>query len=117
MSVPIFASEEVLDEAAILIPDEDDDEVEKFREFLDYGDAGGLRGRRPAAERSAVEEDRHPDLAVHARDPDGHVAEPVVRGCCCRCGVEDMNAVCSPDSVPPVTPTFSPHMRQRRPCR
>jgi bifunctional DNase/RNase len=35
MSVPIFASEAVLDEAAILIPDEDDDEVEKFREFLD----------------------------------------------------------------------------------
>jgi bifunctional DNase/RNase len=35
MSVPIFASEEVLDEAAILIPDEDDDEVERFREFLD----------------------------------------------------------------------------------
>ena len=35
MSVPIFASEEVLDEAAILIPGEDDDEVEKFREFLD----------------------------------------------------------------------------------
>lgn len=35
MSVPIFASEAVLEEAAILIPDEDDDEVERFREFLD----------------------------------------------------------------------------------
>ena len=74
MSVPIFASEEVLDEAAILIPDEDDDEVEKFREFLDTVTpedfAGGDR---------AVEEDRHPDLPVHARHPDGHVLEPVVQ--------------------------------------
>jgi bifunctional DNase/RNase len=35
MSVPIFASEEVLEEAAILIPGEEDEEVEKFREFLD----------------------------------------------------------------------------------
>ena len=33
----IFATEELLDTAAILIPDEeeDEDEVEKFREFLD----------------------------------------------------------------------------------
>jgi bifunctional DNase/RNase len=35
MSVPIFASEEVLDEAAILIPGDEDEEVERFREFLD----------------------------------------------------------------------------------
>jgi hypothetical protein len=35
MAIPIFAMEEVLDEAAILIPGEEDDEVEKFREFLD----------------------------------------------------------------------------------
>ncbi len=35
LSVPIFASEEVLEEAAILIPGDDDEEVEKFREFLD----------------------------------------------------------------------------------
>jgi uncharacterized protein len=32
---PIFGSEEVLDEAGIAIPDEQEDEVEKFREFLD----------------------------------------------------------------------------------
>jgi uncharacterized protein len=32
---PIFASDEVLDEAGIAIPDEQEDEVEKFREFLD----------------------------------------------------------------------------------
>lgn len=31
----IFASEEVLDEAGVPIPDEQEDEVEKFREFLD----------------------------------------------------------------------------------
>ncbi|GAA3191919.1 bifunctional nuclease family protein [Actinocorallia longicatena] len=31
----IFASEDVLDEAGVSIPDEQDDEVEKFREFLD----------------------------------------------------------------------------------
>jgi bifunctional DNase/RNase len=35
MSVPIYASEEVLDEASILIPADEDEEVEKFREFLD----------------------------------------------------------------------------------
>ena len=35
MAVPIFASESVLEEAAILIPGEEDEEVEKFREFLD----------------------------------------------------------------------------------
>ncbi|KIQ67088.1 MULTISPECIES: bifunctional nuclease family protein [Kitasatospora] len=32
---PIFGSEEVLAEAGISIPDEQEDEVEKFREFLD----------------------------------------------------------------------------------
>jgi uncharacterized protein len=32
---PIFGAEEVLDEAGITIPDEQEDEVEKFREFLE----------------------------------------------------------------------------------
>jgi bifunctional DNase/RNase len=32
---PIFGAEEVLEEAGIAIPDEQEDEVEKFREFLD----------------------------------------------------------------------------------
>jgi len=32
---PIFGAEEVLDEAGIPIPDEQEDEVERFREFLD----------------------------------------------------------------------------------
>ena len=31
----IFAAEEILDEAGVAIPDEQEDEVEKFREFLD----------------------------------------------------------------------------------
>ena len=32
---PIFGAEEVLEEAGISIPDEQEDEVERFREFLD----------------------------------------------------------------------------------
>src|SRR6266568_1223343 len=31
----IFAQDEILDEAGVSIPDEQEDEVEKFREFLD----------------------------------------------------------------------------------
>jgi hypothetical protein len=31
----IFASDEILDEAGVAIPNEQEDEVEKFREFLD----------------------------------------------------------------------------------
>ena len=47
---PIFASEEILDEAGVAIPDEQEDEVEKFREFLDtispedFGRAASLTG-------------------------------------------------------------------------
>jgi uncharacterized protein len=35
MTVPIYASEDVLSEASILIPGDEDEEVEKFREFLE----------------------------------------------------------------------------------
>jgi bifunctional DNase/RNase len=35
MAIPIFADESVLEEASILIPGDEDEEVEKFREFLD----------------------------------------------------------------------------------
>jgi uncharacterized protein len=35
VSVPIFANEEVLTEASIVIRDDEEQEVEKFREFLD----------------------------------------------------------------------------------
>jgi uncharacterized protein len=35
VNVPIFASEDVLTEASILIRDDEEQEVEKFREFLD----------------------------------------------------------------------------------
>ena len=35
MEAPIFADEEVLTDASILIPSDEEDEVEKFREFLE----------------------------------------------------------------------------------
>jgi uncharacterized protein len=35
LNVPIFANEEVLSEASIVIRDDEEQEVEKFREFLD----------------------------------------------------------------------------------
>ncbi len=35
VSVPIFANEEVLTEASIDVPDDEEQEVEKFREFLE----------------------------------------------------------------------------------
>ncbi|HYN75864.1 MAG TPA: bifunctional nuclease family protein [Candidatus Limnocylindria bacterium] len=47
---PIFGAPAVLDEAGIEIPDEQEDEVEKFREFLDqitpedFEDLGGASG-------------------------------------------------------------------------
>ena len=49
-AAPIFGAEDVLDEAGIEIPDEQEDEVEKFREFLDqispedFEDLGGSAG-------------------------------------------------------------------------
>ena len=58
----IYASDEVLDEAGVAIPDEQEDEVEKFREFLDTitpktsaaqpsGRPAGARGRGLAGAR------------------------------------------------------------------
>ncbi|MBA0125760.1 hypothetical protein SAMN06265360_109141 [Haloechinothrix alba] len=41
---PIHAAETVLDEAGLLIPDEQEDEVEKFREFLDSVSPEDFRG-------------------------------------------------------------------------
>ncbi|MBD8507614.1 bifunctional nuclease family protein [Hoyosella sp. G463] len=35
VDVPIYAEEAVLEEAGLVIPDEKEDEVEKFKEFLD----------------------------------------------------------------------------------
>ena len=60
---PIFGAEEVLDEAGIAIPDEQEDEVEQFREFLDQISPGGLRRRRlalKAARRPAPRTSRSP---------------------------------------------------------
>ena len=46
----IFASEEIRDEAGVSIPDEQEDEVEKFREFLDNVDPDDfVTGEEPKA--------------------------------------------------------------------
>src|SRR5260370_678364 len=45
----IFVSEEILDEAGVAIPDEQEDEVEKFREFLDTITPEDLGFRGPVA--------------------------------------------------------------------
>jgi uncharacterized protein len=44
---PIFGAEEVLAEAGISIPDEQEDEVEKFREFLDQISPEDFGGEAP----------------------------------------------------------------------
>ena len=73
----IFASEEILDEAGVAIPDEQEDEVEKFREFLDtispedFGlvrRGGGRYGPDAlAAARAVVALDRYGVQARHLR--------------------------------------------------
>ena len=45
--VPIHAEERVLAEAGLIIPDEQEDEVEKFREFLDSISPEDFRGAQP----------------------------------------------------------------------
>ena len=45
--VPIHAEENVLAEAGLVIPDEQEDEVEKFREFLDSISPEDFRGANP----------------------------------------------------------------------
>jgi bifunctional DNase/RNase len=47
---PIFGAETVLDEAGIAIPDEQEDEVEKFREFLDQISPEDFSGEGPGPE-------------------------------------------------------------------
>jgi uncharacterized protein len=44
VGVPIHADESVLSEAGLIIPDEQDNEVEKFREFLDSVSPEDFRG-------------------------------------------------------------------------
>ena len=44
IGVPIHVEEAVLDEAGLIIPDEQEDEVEKFREFLDSVSPEDFRG-------------------------------------------------------------------------
>jgi uncharacterized protein len=47
IGVPIHADERVLAEAGLIIPDEQEDEVEKFREFLDLISPEDFRGAQP----------------------------------------------------------------------
>jgi uncharacterized protein len=47
VAAPIFANEEVLDEAAILIPGDEEEEVEKFREFLEQITPEDFAGEGP----------------------------------------------------------------------
>ena len=44
---PIVGAEEVLEEAGVSIPDEEEDEVEKFREFLDQISPEDFGGQGP----------------------------------------------------------------------
>ena len=44
IGVPIHAEDSVLQEAGLIIPDEQEDEVEKFREFLDSVSPEDFRG-------------------------------------------------------------------------
>ena len=44
IGVPIHAEDSVLEEAGLIIPDEQEDEVEKFREFLDSVSPEDFRG-------------------------------------------------------------------------
>ena len=46
IGAPIFGAEDLLDEVGIEIPDEQEDEVEKFREFLDSVSPEDFRGAK-----------------------------------------------------------------------
>jgi hypothetical protein len=50
---PIFGAESVLEEAGIEVPDEQEDEVEKFREFLDQISPDDFLGGSPEGESGA----------------------------------------------------------------
>lgn len=52
---PIFSSEEVLDEAGIVIADEQEDEVERFREFLDQVSPEDFEGQQERREEGREE--------------------------------------------------------------
>ena len=47
VGAPIRCADQVLTEAGIVIPDEQEDEVEKFREFLDKVSPEDFRGAQP----------------------------------------------------------------------
>ncbi len=47
---PILGAEEVLETGGVPVPDQDEDEVEKFREFLDHVSAEDFEAEGPAPE-------------------------------------------------------------------
>jgi hypothetical protein len=51
---PIFGAESVLEEAGIEVPDEQEDEVEKFREFLDQISPDDFLGGTPEGDTGAT---------------------------------------------------------------
>ena len=51
---PIFGAESVLEEAGIDVPDEQEDEVEKFREFLDQISPDDFLGGTPEGDTGAT---------------------------------------------------------------
>ena len=65
----IVCAEDVLDEAGLEVPDEQEDEVEKFREFLDHVSPGGLRVPLSAAATLNLR------LRVTTRRPQGPVVD------------------------------------------
>ena len=78
MSVPIFASEDVLNEASILIPGDEEEEVEKFREFLDNVSPEDFEPRLRAETRPAISRRRTSvtqSLCPDMHGADRHVAE------------------------------------------
>src|SRR5690606_32670355 len=109
----IFASEDVLEEAGVAIPDEQEDEVEKFREFLDtispadFGRAGGRHRPCPAGVRRPVPGHRTPTVS----SPRLHA---LANGPPDRCAVRR----CSPGGggwpePPPPAPLRAPKARPR----
>lgn len=59
-SAEIYCADEVLDEAGIEVGEEEEDEVEKFREFLDHVSPDDFAGDEDDAG-DDVDEDDHPD--------------------------------------------------------
>ena len=60
----------ILDEAAIVVSSEEDDEVERFKEFLDHVSAEDFEGPAPESSSEPGDEPDRPDAAPTDRGPD-----------------------------------------------